>query len=88
LKERLIETILMLTHFYMCRQIVEVDAMQDGGSPCQFEPEALVNAIKHIVEQHAAFQDGRQPANNNADNKNGLHADVQQAPPLLGFHDL
>ncbi len=81
-------TILMLTHCHMCRQIVEVDAMQDGGSPCQFEPEALVNAIKHIVEQHAAFQDGRPSANHSADNENGLHVDVQQAPPLLGFHDL
>ncbi|KAL0021300.1 hypothetical protein WJX77_000853 [Trebouxia sp. C0004] len=69
------------------RQIVEVDAMQDGGSPCQFEPEALVNAIKHIVEQHAAFQDGRQSANHNADSENGVLTDVQQAPPL-GFHDL
>ncbi|DBA73157.1 TPA: hypothetical protein ACH3X2_010091 [Trebouxia sp. C0005] len=70
------------------RQIIEVDAMQDGGSLCQFEPEALVNAIKHIVEQHAAFQDGRSPANDSADNENALHINVQQAPPLLGFHDL
>lgn len=80
-------TILVLTHHHMCRQIVEVDAMQDGGGPCQFEPEALVNAIKHIMEQHAAFQDGR-PSANHSDNENGLCVDVQQAPPLLGFHDL
>ena len=81
-------TTLLLIHRHMRRQIVEVDAMQDGGNSCQFEPEALVNAIKHIVEQHAAFQDNRQSANNSADNENGLHVDVQQAPPLLGFHDL
>lgn len=78
----------MLAPCHMCRQIIEVDAMQDGGSLCQFEPEALVNAIKHIVEQHAAFQDGRSPANDSADNENALHINVQQAPPLLGFHDL
>ncbi len=81
-------TIMMLTWCQMCRQIVEVDAMQDGGGPCQFEPEALVNAIKHIVEQHAEFQDGTPSAHHSADNENGLQADAQQAPPLLGFHDL
>ena len=61
--------------------------MQDTGSSCQFEPEALVNAIKHIVEEHAMAQDGSQAPSNGGCSQNGLHANVQQAPPL-GFHDL
>lgn len=69
------------------RQIIQVDAMQDTGSSCQFEPEALVNAIKHIVEEHAMAQDGSQAPSNGGCSQNGLHANVQQAPPL-GFHDL
>ena len=64
-----------------------MDALQDTDSSCQFEPEALVNAVKHIVEEHAASRDGSHAANNGALRENGLHTDVQQAPPL-GFHDL
>ena len=71
----------------ICRQILEVDAMQDGGTSCQYEPEALVSAIKYIVEEHAASQDGSPVASNGACNENGLHADVHVAPPL-GFHGL
>ena len=64
-----------------------MDAMQDGGAACQFEPEALVSAIKHIVEQHAAAQEGSPAAANGACSENGLHADMHDAPPL-GFHGL
>ncbi len=64
-----------------------MEAIQDTGSSCQFEPEALVNAIKHIVEEHAMAQDGSQAPNNSGSPQHGLHANVQEAPHL-GFHDL
>ena len=69
------------------RQIIQVDALQDGGS-CQFEPEALVSAIRYIVEEHMASWDDSNCAQGNGSLLcNSLHTDVQKAPPV-GFHDL
>lgn len=70
-----------------CRQIIQVDALQDGGS-CQFEPEALVSAIKYIVEEHmASWDDNTHAQGNGSLLPNSLHTDIQKAPPV-GFHDL
>ncbi|KAL3159677.1 hypothetical protein ABBQ38_010083 [Trebouxia sp. C0009 RCD-2024] len=69
------------------RRIVQVDAVQHAGS-CQFEPEALVSAIKCIVEEHTACQDdGNHAQGNGSLLHESLHSEVQQAPPV-GFHDL
>lgn len=65
-----------------------MDALQDGGYSCQFEPEALVSAIKHIVEEHTASQGGGNQAKSNGSlHMDGLHTDIREAPPV-GFHDL
>ena len=66
-----------------CRQLIEVDAFNDAASACQFEPEALVGAIKHIVEEHTTSQ-----ANGaHSDGNSSSPLDVKRAPPV-GFHSL
>ena len=71
-----------------CRQIIQVDALQDAGSSCQFEPEALVSAIKHIVEEHmASLSDSNHAQSNGSLMPNSLHTEFQEALPV-GFHDL
>ena len=72
---------------YACRQIIQVDSIQHGSSSCQFEPDALVSAIKHIVEAHVAAQEGSHAQSNGIAVGDGLQSNVRDAPPL-GFHDL
>lgn len=72
---------------HACRQIVQVDAMQHSSSFCQFEPDALVNAIRHIVESHLAAQDSTSAQSDGTALDSKLGIDVREAPPV-GFHDL
>lgn len=72
---------------FSCRRIVQVDALQHAGS-CQFEPEALVSAIRCIVEEHTAYHDDSIHAQGNGRLlHDSLHSEVHSAPPI-GFHDL
>ena len=70
-----------------CRHIVQVDAVKHGGSSCQFEPDALVSAIKHIVESHIAAKEDSHAQSNGSMSANNVQTDMKQAPPV-GFHDL
>ena len=79
----------ILTHTDECayRHIIQVESVKHGGSSCQFEPDALVNAIKHIVESHIAARESSHAPSNGSIMTNDVQADVKEAPPV-GFHDL
>lgn len=68
--------------------MIEVDAISDGSGYCQFQPEALVSAIKHIVESHVTVQGSNNYSEaDGAPLRHELAPDLHQAPPV-GFRTL
>lgn len=67
--------------------MIEVDAIVDSGGSCQFQPEALVSAIRYLVEAHVSQAgSGRHAGMDGHALPYQLGADQQQAPPV-GFRD-